>query len=147
MKGYWNNPVETAAVLKDGWLRTGDVGYMDARGWFTITDRKKDMILVSGFNVYPNEVESVLATLPGVVECGVVGVPDAKSGEAVKAVIVRADPAITEGAVIAHCRAHLAAYKVPRAVEFRDALPKSPIGKILRRDLRGAEATDRTTPP
>jgi long-chain acyl-CoA synthetase len=147
MKGYWNNPAETAVVLKDGWLRTGDIGYMDARGWFTITDRKKDMILVSGFNVYPNEVESVLATLPGVVECGVVGMPDAKSGEAVKAVIVRADAGITEAAVIAHCRAHLAGYKVPRSVEFRDALPKSPIGKILRRELREAEAADRTTPP
>ncbi|HEX4883442.1 MAG TPA: AMP-binding protein [Casimicrobiaceae bacterium] len=136
MKGYWNNAAETAAVLKDGWLRTGDIGYMDARGWFTITDRKKDMILVSGFNVYPNEVESVIATLPGILECGVVGVPDAKSGEAVKAVIVRTDPGITQEAVIAHCRAHLAGYKVPRSVEFRDALPKSPIGKILRRELR-----------
>jgi long-chain acyl-CoA synthetase len=136
MKGYWNNPAETAATLKDGWLRTGDIGYMDAKGWFTITDRKKDMILVSGFNVYPNEVESVVATLAGVVECGVVGVPDPRTGEAVKAVIVRSDPAITQDAVIAHCRAHLAAYKVPRSVEFRDALPKSPIGKILRRELR-----------
>jgi long-chain acyl-CoA synthetase len=136
MKGYWNNAAETAAVLQDGWLRTGDIGFMDGRGWFTLTDRKKDMILVSGFNVYPNEVESVVAAMPGIVECGVVGVPDAKSGEAVKAVIVRTDPAITPDAVIAHCRTHLAGYKVPRSVEFRDALPKSPIGKILRRELR-----------
>ena len=136
MKGYWNNPEETAKVLQDGWLKTGDVGYCDARGYFTITDRKKDMILVSGFNVYPNEIESVVATLPGVLECGVVGVPDAKSGEAVKVVVVRKDPALTNEAVLAHCRAHLTGYKLPRHVEFRDALPKTPIGKVLRRELR-----------
>ena len=98
MKGYWNNPAETAKVLQDGWLKTGDVGHMDPRGFFTITDRKKDMILVSGFNVYPNEVESVVAMHPGVLECGVVGVPDAKSGEAVKVVIVRKDPNLTKEA-------------------------------------------------
>ena len=104
-------------MLKDGWLRTGDIGYMDARGWFAITDCKKDMILVSGFNVYPSEVESVVVTMPGILECGVVGVPDAKSGEAVKAVIVRSDSAITQDAVIAHCRAHLAPQRgVPRSV-------------------------------
>ena len=95
MKGYWNSPAETAKVMQDGWLRTGDIGHMDGNGWFTITDRKKDMILVSGFNVYPNEVESVVATLPGVLECGVVGVPDAKTGEAVKVVVVRKDPGLT----------------------------------------------------
>jgi long-chain acyl-CoA synthetase len=138
MKGYWNNPEETAKVLHDGWLRTGDVGHMDARGWFTITDRKKDMILVSGFNVYPSEIEGVVATHPGVLECGVTGVPDARSGEAVKLVIVRRDPALTKEAVIAHCKASLTGYKVPRHVEFRDALPKSPIGKVLRRELRDA---------
>ena len=138
MKGYWNNPGETAKVMQDGWLKTGDIGHMDAEGFVTITDRKKDMILVSGFNVYPNEIESVVATHPGVLECGVVGVPDAKSGEAVKLVIVRKDPALTEEAVIAHCAAHLTGYKRPRQVEFRDALPKSPIGKILRRELRDA---------
>jgi long-chain acyl-CoA synthetase len=138
MKGYWNNPGETAKVMQDGWLKTGDIGHMDAEGFVTITDRKKDMILVSGFNVYPNEIEGVVATHPGVLECGVVGVPDAKSGEAVKLVIVRKDPALTEEAVIAHCAAHLTGYKRPRVVEFRDALPKSPIGKILRRELRDA---------
>ncbi len=138
MKGYWNNPAETAKVMQDGWLRTGDIGHMDASGWFTITDRKKDMILVSGFNVYPNEVESVVAMLPGVLECGVVGVPDAKTGEAVKVVVVRKDPGLDAEKVIAHCKAHLTGYKVPRQVEFRDAMPKSPIGKILRRELRDA---------
>jgi len=139
MKGYWNSPGETAKVLRDGWLRTGDIGYMDAGGRFTLTDRKKDMILVSGFNVYPNEVESVIAALPGVLECGVTGVPDARSGEAVKAVIVRQDPALTAEAVIAHCRKHLTGYKQPRHIEFRDALPKTPIGKILRRELKHGE--------
>jgi long-chain acyl-CoA synthetase len=138
MKGYWNNPEESAKVMRDGWLKTGDVGHMDARGYFTITDRKKDMILVSGFNVYPNEIESVVATHPGVLECGVVGVPDARSGEAVKVAIVKRDPNLTKEAVIEHCRAQLTGYKLPRHVEFRDALPKSPIGKVLRRELRDA---------
>jgi long-chain acyl-CoA synthetase len=136
MKGYWNNPAETAKVMQDGWLKTGDVGHQNADGYFTITDRKKDMILVSGFNVYPNEIESVVATHPGVLECGVVGVPDEKSGEAVKVVVVRKDPALTKDAVILHCKAQLTGYKLPRQVEFRDALPKSPIGKVLRRELR-----------
>ena len=139
MRGYWNNPAETAKVMQDGWLKTGDVGHMDADGYFTITDRKKDMILVSGFNVYPNEIESVVATHPGVLECGVVGVPDVKSGEAVKVVIVKKDPGVTKDAIVAHCKAHLTGYKVPRHVEFRDALPKTPIGKILRRELRDAQ--------
>jgi long-chain acyl-CoA synthetase len=136
MKGYWNNPEETAKVLQDGWLKTGDVGHCDARGTFTITDRKKDMILVSGFNVYPNEIESVVATHPGVLECGVAGVPDAKTGEAVKVVIVKKDPDLTKESVVEHCKTMLTGYKMPRHVEFRDALPKSPIGKILRRELR-----------
>jgi long-chain acyl-CoA synthetase len=138
MKGYWNNAAETSKVMQDGWLKTGDIGHMDATGQFTITDRKKDMILVSGFNVYPSEIESVIMTLPGVLECGVVGVPDAKTGEAVKAVVVRKDPGLTKEAVIAHCKAHLTGYKLPRTVEFRDALPKTPIGKVLRRELRDA---------
>jgi long-chain acyl-CoA synthetase len=138
MKGYWNHPEETAKVMRDGWLKTGDVGYLDADGYFTITDRKKDMILVSGFNVYPNEIENVIATLPGVLECGVVGVPDEKSGEAVKAVIVSTDPNLKREAVIEHCRLQLTGYKLPRHVEFRDALPKTPIGKVLRRELREA---------
>jgi long-chain acyl-CoA synthetase len=136
MKGYWNNPAETAKVIQDGWLKTGDVGHLDAAGYFTITDRKKDVILVSGFNVYPNEIESVIATHPGVLECGVVGVPDKRSGEAVKVVIVRKDPNLTKEAVIEHCKKQLTGYKLPRHVEFRDTLTKTPIGKILRRDLR-----------
>ncbi len=136
MKGYWNNPAETANVLRDGWLKTGDVGHVDQQGRVTITDRKKDMILVSGFNVYPTEVESVVAAHPGVLECAVVAVPDARSGEAVKVVIVRKDPNLTKESVIEHCRALLTSYKVPRHVEFLDALPKTPIGKILRRELR-----------
>ena len=138
MQGYWNHPAETAEVMQDGWLRTGDVGHMDADGYVTITDRQKDMIVVSGFKVYPNEVEGVVAAIPGVLECGVVGVPDAKTGEAVKVVIVRRDHTLTEDAVIAGCRTQLTAYKVPRIVEFRDALPKSAIGKVLRRELRAA---------
>ena len=138
MKGYWNHPAETAKVMQDGWLKTGDVGHLDGDGYVTITDRKKDMILVSGFNVYPNEIESVVATHPGVLECGVVGVPDAKSGEAVKVVIVRKDPSLTKEAVISHCKTHLTGYKMPRHVEFREVLPKTPIGKVLRRELRDA---------
>ena len=136
MQGYWNNPAETAKVLRDGWLKTGDVGHVDAAGYVTITDRKKDMILVSGFNVYPNEVESVVAAHDGVLECGVVGVPDEKSGEAVKVVVVKKDPGLTKESVLEHCKAQLTGYKMPRHVEFRDALPKSPIGKVLRRELR-----------
>ena len=138
MQGYWNHPAETAEVMQDGWLRTGDVGHMDSDGYVTITDRQKDMIVVSGFKVYPNEVEGVVAAIPGVLECGVVGVSDAKTVEAVKVVIVRRDHTLTEDAVIAGCRAQLTAYKVPRIVEFRDVLPKSAIGKVLRRELRAA---------
>jgi long-chain acyl-CoA synthetase len=138
MKGYWNNPEETAKVMQDGWLKTGDVGHLDAEGYTTITDRKKDLILVSGFNVYPNEIESVVATHPGVLECGAVGVPDEKSGEAVKVVIVKKDPNLTKEAVVLHCRSLLTGYKMPRHVEFRDSLPKTPIGKVLRRELRDA---------
>ena len=136
MQAYWNNPAETARVMQDGWLKTGDLGHLDDQGYVTITDRKKDMILVSGFNVYPNEIESVIATHPGVLECGAVGVPDDKSGEAVKVVIVRKDPELTKEAVIEHCKTQLTGYKLPRHVEFRDALPKTPVGKVLRRDLR-----------
>ena len=136
MKGYWNKPAATAEVMQDGWLKTGDVGHLHVDGYFTITDRKKDMILVSGFNVYPNEIENVIAMLAGVLECGVVGVPDQKTGEAVKVVIVRKDPLLTQQAVIEHCRTQLTGYKIPRHVEFRKDLPKTPIGKILRRELR-----------
>jgi long-chain acyl-CoA synthetase len=137
MKGYWNNPAETARAIQDGWLKTGDVGHVDPLGRVTITDRKKDMILVSGFNVYPNEVESIVAAHPGVLECAVIAVPDEKSGEAVKVVIVRKDPDLRKESVIEHCKALLTSYKVPRHIEFCEALPKTPIGKILRRELRG----------
>jgi long-chain acyl-CoA synthetase len=141
MKGYWNMPEETAkALTPDGWLKTGDMGYMDDKGFVYITDRKKDMILVSGFNVYPNEIESVVAMLPGVAECAAIGVHDDKSGEAVKLVIVKRDLGLTPEQVIAHCRQHLAAYKVPKIVEFRSELKKSPIGKVLRRELRDEAA-------
>jgi len=137
MKGYWNMPDETAKTLTpDGWLKTGDMGYMDENGFVFITDRKKDMILVSGFNVYPNEIEGVLAMHPGITESAAVGVHDDKSGEAVKVVVVRKDPNLTSEQVIAFCRERLAAYKVPKHVEFRTELKKSPIGKVLRRELR-----------
>lgn len=136
MAGYWKQPGETSNVLRDGWLWTGDIATMDSEGYFTIVDRRKDMILVSGFNVYPNEVEAVLASLPGVQECAVIGVPDAATGEAVKAFIVRGGPALDAGAVRDFCKGELASYKVPKFVEFRDDLPKSNIGKILRRELR-----------
>ncbi len=137
MKGYWNRPEDTAQVIDaDGWLHTGDMARMDEKGFFYIVDRKKDMILVSGFNVYPNEVEDVIAMMPGVLEVAAVGVPDEKSGEAVKLVIVRKDPALTIDQVKAHARANLTGYKQPRHVEFRDELPKSNVGKILRRELR-----------
>jgi long-chain acyl-CoA synthetase len=138
MKGYWNMPAETANVLQDGWLKTGDVGHLDAEGYVTITDRKKDMVVVSGFKVFPNEIEGVVASHPGVLECGAVGVPDPKTGEAVKLVIVKKDPNLTKEAVFLHCKSNLTAYKQPRYVEFRDSLPKSPIGKVLRRELRDA---------
>lgn len=136
MRGYWNNPEETAKTMQDGWLKTGDIGHMDAQGYVTITDRKKDMILVSGFNVYPNEIESVVMTHPGVAECAVIGVPDARSGEAVKLVVVRRDPDLTEKALLDYCRSQLTGYKRPHQIIFRETLPKTPIGKILRRELR-----------
>ena len=136
MRGYWNNPEETARTIQNGWLKTGDIGYIDENGYVTITDRKKDMILVSGFNVYPNEVEGVVMTHPGVAECAVIGVPDEKSGEAVRLVIVRKDPNLTKEDIIAYCKTQLTGYKRPHQIEFRDSLPKTPIGKILRRELR-----------
>ena len=137
MAGYWQRPDETAKVmLPDGWFKTGDIGVMDERGFFKIVDRKKDMVLVSGFNVYPNEVEDVVAQLPGVMECAVVGVPDEKSGEAVKLVIVKKDAALTEAQVRDFCKENLTGYKQPKIVEFRTELPKTPVGKILRRELR-----------
>jgi long-chain acyl-CoA synthetase len=123
-------------MTADGFFKTGDIGTMDARGYFKIVDRKKDMVLVSGFNVYPNEVEDVVAQLPGVMECAVVGVPDDKSGEAVKLVVVKKDASLTEGQVRDFCKANLTGYKQPKVVEFRTELPKTPVGKILRRELR-----------
>jgi len=137
MAGYWQRPDETAKVMtEDGFFKSGDIGVMDARGFFKIVDRKKDMVLVSGFNVYPNEVEEVVANCPGVLECAVVGVPDEKTGEAVKLVIVKKDPALTEAQVKEFCRHELTGYKQPKVIEFRTELPKTPVGKILRRELR-----------
>jgi long-chain acyl-CoA synthetase len=140
MKGYWQRPDETAKVLTpDGWLRTGDVAMMTADGFFKIVDRKKDMVLVSGFNVYPNEIEDVIAHHPKVREVAVIGVPDDKSTEAVKVFIVKADPSLTEAEVRAFCAEQLTGYKRPKHIEFRDELPKSNVGKILRRELRDEE--------
>jgi long-chain acyl-CoA synthetase len=137
MSGYWQRPDETERVMTpDGYFKTGDIGIMDERGYTRIVDRKKDMILVSGFNVYPNEVEDVVAAMPGVREVAVVGVPDEKSGEAVKLVIVKSDPALTEAAVRAFCHDRLTGYKRPSLIEFRQELPKTPVGKVLRRELR-----------
>ena len=137
--GYYRQPDENAkAYTPDGYLRTGDVGIMDARGYTRIVDRKKDMILVSGFNVFPNELENVISLCPGVVECAAIGVPDEKQGEAIKVFVVKNDPALTEEGVASHCRQNLTGYKLPKYIEFRDELPKSNVGKILRRELRAA---------
>jgi long-chain acyl-CoA synthetase len=137
MKGYWNNPAETAKVLgPDGFLATGDIGVMDEKGYVRIVDRKKDMLLVSGFNVYPNEIESVVAMHPGVLECAVIGVPDDHSGEVPKLFVVKKDPALTEAELRRHCEENLTGYKRPKHIEFRKELPKTNVGKILRRALR-----------
>ena len=137
MAGYWQRPDETAKVMTaDGYFKSGDVGIVDARGFFKIVDRKKDMILVSGFNVYPNEVEEVASACPGVLECAAIGVPDEKTGETVKLVVVKKDPALTAEQIMAYCRENMTAYKQPRVIEFRSELPKTPVGKILRRELR-----------
>ena len=137
MAGYWGKPEETAAVMTpDGFFKSGDIGVMDARGYIKIVDRKKDMILVSGFNVYPNEIEAVVADHPGVLECAAVGVPDRNSGEAVLLFVVRKDPALDANALIAYCRENMTGYKAPKRIEFRETLPKTNVGKILRRELR-----------
>jgi long-chain acyl-CoA synthetase len=137
MRGYFERPDETARVFTaDGWFRTGDIGTMDERGYVRIVDRLKDMILVSGFNVYPNEVEEVLITHPGVRECAVIGIPDPQSTERVKACVVRKDSSVTEEELIEHCRKSLTGYKVPKVVQFYEELPKSNVGKIIRRELR-----------
>jgi long-chain acyl-CoA synthetase len=138
MAGYWQRPDETAKVMTpDGYFRTGDIGVMDEHGFVKIVDRKKDMILVSGFNVYPTEIEELVTQLDGVLECACVGTPDADSGEAVKVVIVRKNPGLTEAQVRAYCKENLTGYKRPKIIEFRIDLPKTPVGKILRRELRG----------
>lgn len=137
MAGYWNNPAETAASMTaDGFFKTGDIGIMDARGYTKIVDRKKDMILVSGFNVYPSEIENVISAYPGVLECACVGVPDPHTGEAVKLFVVAKDATLTEEILLAYCKEQFTGYKRPRMVEFRSSLPKSNVGKILRRELR-----------
>lgn len=142
MAGYWQRPEETAKVMtSDGFFRSGDMGMMDERGFVKIVDRKKDMILVSGFNVYPNEIEEVAAMHPGVLECAAIGIPDEHSGEAVKLFVVKKDPALTEAELKAHCAANLTNYKRPRHIEFRQELPKSNVGKILRRELRDSAAS------
>lgn len=138
--GYYQQPEENAkAFTADGFLRTGDVGIMDERGYTKIVDRKKDMILVSGFNVYPNELENVISLCPGVVECAAIGVPDEKQGEAIKVFVVRNDPSLSEETVASHCRQNLTGYKLPKYIEFRDELPKTNVGKILRRELRASK--------
>jgi long-chain acyl-CoA synthetase len=137
MRGYWNAPEETAkAFTADGWLKTGDMGRMDERGYVEFSDRKKDVVVVSGFKAYPAEIEDVAMLHPGVKDAGAVGVPDERSGEAVALFVVRRDPALTARDLLAHCAKHLTGYKLPTRIEFREQLPKSPIGKILRRALR-----------
>lgn len=137
MGAYFNRDRESReAFTPDGYLRTGDIGIMDAQGFTRIVDRKKDMILVSGFNVFPNELENVISLCPGVVECAAIGVPDQSQGEAIKVFVVKSEPSLTEDDLARHCRDHLTAYKIPKYIEFRDELPKSSVGKILRRELR-----------
>jgi len=148
MKGYWRNPAETQKVFtKDGWLLTGDIASVDDQGYVRIRERKKDMILVSGFNVYPNEIEDVIARLKGVKEVAVTGVPDEGSGEAVKAWIVRENPHLAVSDVLKHCHKNLTGYKIPRQVEFVEELPKSNVGKILRRALRDTALPVTDSPP
>lgn len=143
MKGYWEKPDETAKTMLGDWLLTGDIGIMDKDGYFSIVDRKKDLVIVSGFNVYPNEIEDCLAAHPGILEAAVIGVPDGASGEAVKAFVVLRDHTLTSVAIRTYCNEHLTGYKVPKAVEFREDLPKSNVGKILRKDLRSEEIARR----
>ena len=139
MQGYYNCPEETAKVMDGDWFGTGDIATMDDQGFFTIVDRQKDMIIVSGFNVYPNEVEEVCSMHPGVLEVAVIGIPHQSSGEKIKVFIVKKGNGVTEKELIKHCRENLTAYKVPKLIEFRDELPKTNVGKILRRELREEE--------
>jgi long-chain acyl-CoA synthetase len=142
MQGYYNRPEETAAVLKDGWLYTGDIGYVDEDGFLTLIDRKKDMIIASGFNIYPNEIDDILFEHPKVLEACTIGVPDEYRGETVKAFVVcKQGETISEDELIEYCRTKLAVYKVPKRIEFIDELPKTAIGKFLRRELREREST------
>jgi long-chain acyl-CoA synthetase len=136
MLGYYNRPEATDEILQDGWLATGDIAFMDDNGFFKIVDRKKDMIIVSGFNVFPNEIEEVAVSHPGIIEAAAIGVPHEVCGEQVKLFVVRKDESISEKLLIDHCRNGLTNYKVPKYVEFRDELPKTNVGKILRRELR-----------
>ena len=139
MAGYWQRTNETArSMTSDGYFKSGDIGIRDAHGFFKIIDRKKDMILVSGFNVYPNDIEEAVSLCPGVLECAAVGVPDEKTGEAVKLVIVKKDPSLTEMKVREYCKANMTGYKQPKVLEFKKELPKTAVGKILRRELRDA---------
>ena len=148
MRGYYSQPEETAkAFTADGFMRTGDIGMMDERGYIKIIDRKKDMILVSGFNVFPNELENVISLCPGVVECAAVGVPDEHSGEAIKVYVIKNDPTLTEDRLLRFCHDNLTGYKRPKYIEFRDELPKTNVGKILRRELRDAPATHKAAVP
>jgi long-chain acyl-CoA synthetase len=143
MSGYWQRPEATAEVMKEGWLSTGDIVMWQELGFIKIVDRKKDMILVSGFNVYPNEIEDVVTMHPMVLEVAAIGVPCEMTGEQVKIIVIKRDPSLDQATLIAHCRKHLTAYKVPKLVEFRSELPKSNVGKILRRVLRD-EALNQT---
>ncbi|MGB1541344.1 MAG: AMP-binding enzyme, partial [Cycloclasticus sp.] len=137
MQGYWRRPEETVCALsKDGWLKTGDMAKMDGHGFFYIVDRLKEMILVSGFNVFPNEIENVIVDHPGVLECGVIGIPDEQRGEAIKAFVVKKDISLTEAELIAHCKKNLTPYKIPSSITFIQSLPKTNIGKVLRRALK-----------
>jgi len=145
MKGYWNNKEETDKVFHNGWLLTGDIGIMNKEGYLTIVDRKKDMILVSGFNVYPNEVENCLTLHPKIQDAAVVGLPNGKSGESVKAFIVKKSPDLTEEEVLKHCQKHLTGYKIPRTIEFKSDLPKTAVGKVLRKDLRTTQSSHQAT--
>lgn len=139
MTGYHQQPAENEkAFTADGFMRTGDIGIMDARGYTKIVDRKKDMIIVSGFNVFPNELENVVSLCPGVVECAAIGIADDKQGEAIKIFIVKSDPTLTEEQIAEYCKQNLTGYKCPKYIEFRDDLPKTNVGKILRRELRAA---------
>jgi len=143
MAGYWQRPDETAKVMtSDGFFKSGDIGVMDERGYTRIVDRKKDMIIVSGFNVFPNEIEAVVAMHPGVMECAAVGVPDERTGEALKLFVVRKDPALTATALMEYCGRQLTGYKKPKYIEFREELPRTNVGKILRRALRDTSATE-----